>query len=94
LTLRTGLEGPVAKKRQSSTLSLTLAVDVGGWLPCPGRFTTGERNLVPIAGFVSDASEQGIYAMNLEPVCYVKYQFNFYQTARCQITDYSNVYDS
>jgi hypothetical protein len=65
-----------------------------GGCHAPGRFTTGERNPVPIARFVSDVSDQGIYAMDLEPVCYVKYQFNFFQTARCQITDYSNVYDS
>jgi hypothetical protein len=67
LTFRTGHEGPVVKKRHSSTLSLTSDVNFGGWLPCHGRFTTEERNPVPIARFVSDASQQGIYTMNLVP---------------------------
>jgi hypothetical protein len=57
LTLRTGHEGPVVNKRQSYAVSLTSDVDVGGWLPRSGRFTTEETNPVPIAHFVRDASE-------------------------------------
>jgi len=40
---RTGHEGPEGEQRYSSTLSLTSAVDVGGWsTPGPGRFTLGK----------------------------------------------------
>ena len=36
-------EGPDGEQRYSSTLSLTSALDVGGWLtPRPGRFTPGK----------------------------------------------------
>jgi hypothetical protein len=46
---RTGHEGPEAEQRYSSTLSLTLALDEGGWsTPRPVRFTPGERDPVPI----------------------------------------------
>jgi hypothetical protein len=39
----TGHEGPQVKKRYSSTLSLTSALDEGGWsTPRPGRFTPGK----------------------------------------------------
>ena len=40
---RTGHEGPEGVKRYSPTLSLTLALDGGGWsTPRPGRFTPGK----------------------------------------------------
>jgi hypothetical protein len=46
---RTGHEGPQREERYSSTLSLTLALDEGGWsTPRPGRFTPRERDPVPI----------------------------------------------
>ena len=45
---RTGHEDPVGEQRYSSTLSLTSALDGGGWsTPRVGRFTPGE-NAVPI----------------------------------------------
>jgi hypothetical protein len=45
---RIGHEGPEGEYMQSSTLSLTSALDEGGWLtPRPGRFTPG-KDLVPI----------------------------------------------
>jgi hypothetical protein len=38
----TGHEGPEGEQRYSSTLSLTLSLDEGGWsTPRPGRFTPG-----------------------------------------------------
>ena len=44
----TGHEGPDGEKRYSSTLSLTSALDGGGWsTPRPGRFTPG-NDPVPI----------------------------------------------
>jgi hypothetical protein len=46
--LRTGHEGPEGEQRHSFTLSLTSALDGGGWsTPRPGRFTPG-KVLVPI----------------------------------------------
>jgi hypothetical protein len=40
---RTGHEGPEVEQRYSSTLSLTSALDGGGWSrPRPGRFTPGK----------------------------------------------------
>jgi hypothetical protein len=45
---RTGHEGPEGEQRYSSTLSLTPALDGGGWsTPRPGRFTPG-NDPVPI----------------------------------------------
>jgi len=45
---RTGQEDPQEEERYSSTLSLTSALDGGGWsAPCPGRFTPG-KDPVPI----------------------------------------------
>jgi len=45
---RTGHEGPGREVRYSYTLSLTSALDGGGWAtPCPGRFTPG-KDPVPI----------------------------------------------
>ena len=46
---RTGHEGPEEEKMYSSTLSLTLALDGGGWsMSHPGRFTP-RKDPVPIA---------------------------------------------
>ena len=46
--LETGPEVPEEEQRYSSTLSLTSALDGGGWLtPPPGRFTPG-NDPVPI----------------------------------------------
>jgi len=40
---RTGHEGPEGEWRYSYTLSLTWALDGGGWsTPRPGRFTPGK----------------------------------------------------
>jgi len=45
---RTGHESPEEEQRYSSTLSLTLALDGGGWsTPCTGRFIPG-KDLEPI----------------------------------------------
>jgi hypothetical protein len=45
---RTGHEGPEGEYRYSFTLSLTSALDGGGWsTPRPGRFTPG-NDPVPI----------------------------------------------
>ena len=45
----TGHEGPEGKERYSSTLSLTSALDVGGWsTPRPGRFTTAKETRYPL----------------------------------------------
>jgi len=44
---RTGHEGSKGEERYSSTLSLTSALDGGGWsTPHPGRFTS-EKEPVP-----------------------------------------------
>ena len=41
---RTGYEGPEGAQMYSSTIPLTLALDVGGWsTPRPGRFTRGRK---------------------------------------------------
>ena len=41
---RTGNEGPEGESSYSSTISLTSALDRGGWLmPRPGRFTPGNE---------------------------------------------------
>jgi len=41
---RKGHEGPEVEKWYSYTLSLTSALDGGGWsTPCPGRFTPGKE---------------------------------------------------
>ena len=46
---RTGHEGPEGEQRYSSTLSLTSALDGGGWpMSSPGRFTPGKEDPVPI----------------------------------------------
>jgi hypothetical protein len=46
---KTGHERPEGEQRYSSTLSLTSAVDEGGWLtPRPGRFTSGKENRYPL----------------------------------------------
>jgi hypothetical protein len=45
----TGHEGPEGEYRYSSTLSLTLALDEGGWsTPRPGRFTPGKETRYPL----------------------------------------------
>ena len=45
---RTGHKGPEGQQRYSSTVSLTLAQDGGGWsMPCPGCFTP-RKDPVPI----------------------------------------------
>jgi hypothetical protein len=45
----TGHEGPEGEQKYGSTLSLTSALDGGGWsTPRPGRFTSG-KDPVPIA---------------------------------------------
>ena len=45
---RTGHEGPEREQRYSSTLSLTSALEAGGWsTPHLGRFTTGKENRYP-----------------------------------------------
>jgi hypothetical protein len=47
---RAGHEGPEGEQRYSSTLSLTSALDGGGWsTPRIGRFTPG-KDPVPIVG--------------------------------------------
>ena len=46
---RTGHEGPEGEYRYSSTLSLTLVLDGGGWLmPHPDRFTPGKETQYPL----------------------------------------------
>jgi hypothetical protein len=46
---RTGHEGPKGEKRYSSTLSLTPALDGGGWsTPRPGRFTPRKDTRCPL----------------------------------------------
>jgi hypothetical protein len=41
---RRGSEGPEGSRNIALTLSLTTALDVGGWFtPCPDRFTPGKR---------------------------------------------------
>ena len=45
----TGHEGPEGERRCSSTLSLTLALDGGGWsTPRPSRFTLGKGTQYPL----------------------------------------------
>ena len=46
---RTGHECPDGEQRYSSTLSLTLTLDGGGWsTPRPGRFTSGKETRYPL----------------------------------------------
>jgi hypothetical protein len=46
---RTDHEGPEGEYRYSSTLSLTSALDEGGWsTPRPGRFTPGKETRYPL----------------------------------------------
>jgi hypothetical protein len=46
---RTGHKSPEGSKRYSSTLSLTLALDGGGWsIPCPGQFTPSKEMQYPL----------------------------------------------
>ena len=46
---RTGHEGPEGEKKCSSTLSLTSALDVGGWsTPRPDRFTPPGKTRYPL----------------------------------------------
>jgi len=48
---RTDHEGPEMEIRYRSTLSLTLALDVGGWsMPRPGRFTPLKDSYPLMAG--------------------------------------------
>jgi hypothetical protein len=45
----TGHEGPEGKKKYKSTLSLTSALDWGGWsTPSPGRFSSGKEIVYPL----------------------------------------------
>jgi hypothetical protein len=45
----TGHEGPGGEQRYSSTLSLPLELDGGGWsTPCPGRFTLWKETRYPL----------------------------------------------
>ena len=54
---RTGHEGPDGEKRYSSTLSLTSALDRGGWsTPRPGR-SAPRKDSVPIVWEAGWASE-------------------------------------
>jgi hypothetical protein len=46
---KTGHEGPEGELKYSSTLSLTLALDEGGWsTPRPGRFTPRKETRYPL----------------------------------------------
>jgi hypothetical protein len=46
---RTGHEGPEGEYSYNSTLSLTSALDGGGWLtPCPDRFTPRKEMRYPL----------------------------------------------
>ena len=66
---RTGHEGPEVQQRYSSTLSLTSAVDGGGWsTPRPGSFTPGKDPLpiVQEAGWAPGPVWKG--AENLTPL--------------------------
>ena len=46
---RTGLEGPEDEQRNSSFISLTSALDAGGWLTSrPSRFILGKETLYPL----------------------------------------------
>ena len=63
---RTGYEGPEGEERYSSTLSLTSALDWGGWsTPRPGRFTTG-KDPIPIVLEVGWAPE--LVVSNLQSI--------------------------
>jgi hypothetical protein len=59
---RTGHEGPEGEWRYSSTLSLTLTLDEGGWSSSrPGRFTPGKETRYPLyrrLGGLQDRSGQ------------------------------------
>jgi hypothetical protein len=44
----TGHEGPEGEYRHTSTLSLTSALDGGGWLSRPDRFTPGNKTWCPL----------------------------------------------
>jgi hypothetical protein len=49
----TGRERPEGEWGYSSALSLTSAVDVGGWLtPRPGRFTAWKETRYPLYGML------------------------------------------
>jgi hypothetical protein len=56
----TGHESLVGEWRYSSTLSLTSAVDVGGWpTPRPGRFTPGKGPIPICMGFGGPQGRSG-----------------------------------
>jgi hypothetical protein len=55
---RTGHEGPEEEWRYSSTVSLTSALDGGGWsTPRPGRFIPGKETRFPL--YVRQGGPQG-----------------------------------
>jgi len=67
-TLEQAMMGQMVNRRYSSIISLTSALEVGGWLtPCPGRFTAG-NDPVPIAweaGWATGPAWMG--AVNVAP---------------------------
>ena len=65
---RTGHEGPEGEKRYNSTLSLTSALDGGGWsMSCPGCFTLGKTQYPLHRRLVGPQGRSGIGAENLAP---------------------------
>jgi hypothetical protein len=64
---RTGHEGPEGEWRYSSTLSLTSALDGGGWsTPCPSRFTPA-KDPVPFVRGVGWAQGRSGQVQKLSP---------------------------
>ena len=64
-------EGPEGKKRYSSTLSLTSALDAGEWsTPRPGRFTPLEKTRYPLYRrlVAENLATTGIRSRTVQPV--------------------------
>jgi hypothetical protein len=65
---RTGHEGPKGEQRYSSTLSLTLALDGGGWsMPCPGHFTPELETQYPLYRRLGGSQGWSGWAQKISP---------------------------
>jgi len=65
---RTGHEGTEGEWRYSSTLSLTSALDGGGWsVPCPNRFTPRKETLYSLYRKLGEPQSQSGQVWKLAP---------------------------
>jgi hypothetical protein len=67
---RIGHEGPEGEQRYSCTLSLTSALDRGGWsTPLPGRFTPGKETWYPSYRSLGGPQSRFGRVRNISPPC-------------------------